>query len=568
MLKSQKIDESKAFYDLFFENIGNLTSAELKKLYSSNIDILNKALNYFKSKDGSFELLEHSIKNSFTVDTTIIMNETTDNNKEKQLKINSLEDESNPIRTIFTVDMLNEGWDVLNLFDIVRLYDTRQGSGKAGKIGSYTIREAQLIGRGARYCPFKINDEQERYKRKYDSDLDNDLRILETMYFHSRNDSSYIAELKQALIETGLQDNDPIKLEYKLKDTFKNTDFYNNGLLYSNKRILKSRDVVTDIEDGMKTKVYRYTVKTNKGKIVNLMDEEQSTTNVAKNLKSIKFKDIDYNILEGATERFHELKFNVIKSKYPNVDSMKEFLTSDKYLGNCSLEIAYADIITGVDLRNACIKACSEISKYVTAIKQEYEGTKEFEPIKIKDVIVDKSIYLSKIDENGGKGDSQSNCRNENYRLNLIDEEWYVYNDNYGTSEEKMFIKYFKTNIEPKLIDKELEYYVIRNERIPSLAIYSFEHGERFEPDFLLLAKKKNVDSFDIYQLYIEPKGSNLLDEDKWKEDFMLELDENVYANSLFDYANTYKIRGLPFYNEEYRKSEFENAVNEWINSI
>lgn len=29
--------------------------------------------------------------------------------------------------------MLNEGWDVLNFFDIVRLYETRQGSGKAGK---------------------------------------------------------------------------------------------------------------------------------------------------------------------------------------------------------------------------------------------------------------------------------------------------------------------------------------------------------------------------------------------------------------------------------------------------
>ena len=47
--------------------------------------------------------------------------------------------------------MLNEDWYVLNLFDIVRLYDSHQGSGKAGKIGSYTIKEARLIGRGARY---------------------------------------------------------------------------------------------------------------------------------------------------------------------------------------------------------------------------------------------------------------------------------------------------------------------------------------------------------------------------------------------------------------------------------
>ncbi|UWV82717.1 hypothetical protein [Mycoplasmopsis cynos] len=101
--------------------------------------------------------------------------------------------------------MLNEGWDVLNLFDIVRLYDTRQGSGKAGKVGSYTIKEAQLIGRGARYCPFIEEDEDFKFKRKYDGDIENKNRILETMYFHSKNDSKYISELKQALIETGLQ---------------------------------------------------------------------------------------------------------------------------------------------------------------------------------------------------------------------------------------------------------------------------------------------------------------------------------------------------------------------------
>ena len=51
----------------------------------------------------------------------------------------------------FAVDMLNEGWDVLNLFDIVRLYDTRDGKvTKNGFVaGSTTNAEKQLIGRGA-----------------------------------------------------------------------------------------------------------------------------------------------------------------------------------------------------------------------------------------------------------------------------------------------------------------------------------------------------------------------------------------------------------------------------------
>jgi len=60
--------------------------------------------------------------------------------------LNALEDRNNEIRVIFAVDKLNEGWDVLNLFDIVRLYDTRDG--KDNKVGKTTMAEAQLIGRG------------------------------------------------------------------------------------------------------------------------------------------------------------------------------------------------------------------------------------------------------------------------------------------------------------------------------------------------------------------------------------------------------------------------------------
>ncbi len=195
-------------------------------------------------------------------------------------------------------------------------------------------------------------------------------------------------------------------------------------------------------------------------------------------------------------------------------------------------------------------------------------GTRQFEPMMLNNVIKDKSIYLTKIDENGGKGDSQNSCINPDYRLNLLEEDWYIFNDNYGTSEEKLFIKYFKTNIQPKLDEKQLEYYVIRNERIPELAIYSFEYGERFEPDFLLFVCKNNNDSLTTHQVYVEPKGSNLLLEDKWKEEFMQQLIEDATTNPLFDYGNNYKIIGMPFFNEEYKKEKFEQSINEWLEKL
>jgi len=567
MLKSQKIDESKSLYDEFFKKVKELTSYELQNLELVGIEKLTEAINYFKEKDDTLELLEQSIKTAFTEDTSIILNGSSDNNKENQLLVNSLEDLDNPIRLIFAVDMLNEGWDVLNLFDIVRLYDTRQ-SKSGGKIGNYTIKEAQLIGRGARYCPFVVDDEELKFKRKFDGDISNPNRVLETMYFHSKNDSRYISELKNALIETGLQAPDPIILEYRLKDEFKDSDFYKKSYVFSNKRLLKERDEAHSLEPSMRTKTYYYTALSGKGNIVNLIgDDTANTSTIKTNLKSIKFKDIGYNILLGAIECFGELRFDILKDKYPHLKSMREFLTSDEFLGNSNVEITYSqDEVTGKILFSAVKHALVKVASHVMAIKPEYVGSKEFEPKQLKVVLKDKKISLGSIEGNGGKGNSQNNCSNEEYRLDLTNERWYVFNDNYGTSEEKLFVKYFKTHIEPKLKEKNLEYYVVRNERIPELAIYSFETGERFEPDFLLFVRKKKTEGNLIYQGYVEPKGSYLLDEDFWKEEFSLRIEDNHTIKGI--YADEYKIIGFPFFNKENRIVQFETATNSWLEKL
>lgn len=564
MLKSQKIDDSLCFYDEFFKKVKELTSYELQNLTVVGIEKLTEAINYFKEKDDTLELLERSIKISFSENTSIIMNGSSDNNKENQLLVNSLEDLDNPIRIIFAVDMLNEGWDVLNLFDIIRLYDTRQ-SKSGGKIGNYTIKEAQLIGRGARYCPFVVDDEELKFKRKFDGDISNSNRILETMYFHSKNDSRYISELKNALIETGLQAPEQILLEYKLKDEFKDSDFYKKSYVFSNKRLLKGRDDVHALEPSMRTKTYYYTALSGRGNILNLIgDNPSSTSSIKTNLKSIKFKDIDYNVLLGSIECFEELRFDIIKQKYPSLKSMREFLTSDDFLGNSNVEITYSqDEINGKILFSAVKNALVKVASHIMAIKPEYVGSKEFEPKQLNMVLKDKKISLGSIEGNGGKGDSQNYCLNEEYRLDLTNESWYVFNDNYGTSEEKLFVKYFKTHIEPKLKEKNLEYYVVRNERIPDLAIYSFEAGERFEPDFLLFVRKKRCEGSITYQGYIEPKGNHLLETDVWKESFSMQIEEEHSVKGLF--VDDYKMIGFPFFNRDNRMEEFEKSIDNWL---
>lgn len=572
LFKSQKIKGSESFYDEFFEKMNYLNSKEINSLYDCGIDELNKALDYFKEKDSSFMLLINSLKDGFSKDKSIIINGASDNSKETQLQINSLEDKDNPIRFIFAVDMLNEGWDVLNLFDIVRLYDTRQGSGTKGKIGAYTIKEAQLIGCGARYCPFKIADTQEKFKRKYDNDLENSYRILETMYFHSRDDSKYISELRQALIATGMEDEHPIKITYELKDSFKESDIYKKGYVFSNRRVQKDRTNVTELEESKKNTIHYYTVRDSKGHINTLFleDKDDKTFKLDKNIKSLKFKDISYNILLGASESYRELKFSVLKEKYPHLNSMKEFLTDDKYLGNNILEISYtSENIKGKDIFNGLLRAFNEISSYILSLKPEYEGSKTFYPKKLSDVIKNKSIYVSSVDSNGGIGQSQNTNSNKNYQLSLFDMDWYVYNDNYGTSEEKLFIKYFNREIKPKLEEKGVKFFLIRNERIPDLAIYSFSDGERFEADFLLFVEKTKSDKNVNFQLFIEPKGEHLLDKDAWKEKFLLQIDKNHrIENTILTSNNDYMILGLPFYNEKIRKLGFDKAINKWIKEI
>lgn len=73
----------------------------------------------------------------------------------------------------------------------------------------------------------------------------------------------------------------------------------------------------------------------------------------------------------------------------------------------------------------------------------------------------------------------------------------------------------------PKLKEKYDEIYLVRNEK--DVCIYSFDEGGAFEPDYILFLRIKGDDAkYDNLQIFIEPKGNQLLLKDKWKEKFRL----------------------------------------------
>ena len=73
---------------------------------------------------------------------------------------------NNLYRVVFAVAKLTEGWDALNLYDIVRIEQ------EAATNKNATMVEAQLIGRGARYYPFEL-DGVKSYQRRFDGDSSN-----------------------------------------------------------------------------------------------------------------------------------------------------------------------------------------------------------------------------------------------------------------------------------------------------------------------------------------------------------------------------------------------------------
>lgn len=545
LMKSSKVSESEEFYSEFFSKLADLDPGQILRLDSGE-GIYHEAIGYFRSRDLSLQQLVAAIKLGFSKDRSIIVNSRNQAEaKETQLALNSLEDESNPFRIIFAVEMLNEGWDVLNLYDIVRLYETR-------KSRSYTVKEAQLIGRGARYSPFAEHEDQDRFTRKYDGDLSNPYRLLETMFFHSVQDSKYITELRQALKDNGLLDPKVFTVTYRLKDEFKRTSFWHKGLVFNNKRIEKSPASVGQLPNRYRTGKVTVKAENISSSVVNLFgDTETSAKTVQTAVSSQRFRDLPYNVLVGTADESSAFRFNVLKSKLPQLSSIKEFLTSGDYMGDVTVDVVVPvdSVPSASDWQRGIREALADVATFVLRTDRQYEGSMAFESVPVRTVLRDKTLNLSQKHVNG-LGTSQKEAEDENLKLDLSDLDWYVFNDNYGTSEEKHFVRYLATMVND-LYTRYDEVYLVRNERFAELAIYEFSTGERFEPDFLLFLREKNSDGFCQEQVYIEPKGKHLLEQDRWKERFMLELVEKAAPTTVHVDNNDYRIIGLPMYTHE-----------------
>lgn len=559
MFKSKTIKENNEFLNTFVDAIAHLQTEKIASLRSLACDDLQKAFSYFSEHSISDENLILELQEEFSQERLLLIDGKSIT-PEKQQHLNSLESPQNDYRVVFAVDMLNEGWDVLNLFDIVRLYDTRDARGT--KPGKTTMQEAQLIGRGARYFAFNDPNKPEKMgMRKYDDDMDNPLRVIEKLHYHSQHNPRYIQELRSALVSTGIMAEQYIEVEENLKEEFKLSRLYKSGVIFKNeqKEIAPEEKNVDGLSDTIRNKRYEVTMPTGQQKSGDIFGRYAAPELTAQSRASLKFSDLGENVVRTAINCFAELHFDKLHALFPSLTSIRMFMQDARYLSRIQFVVIGAsdEIEIGRMSQKNKLYVATEVLRQIVPLlsKQEkqYVGTTEFKPADIKIIFRNHKLRFENTHSGEQIGKSMNNPYNTGYHLDLGTRNWYAYTDCFGTSEEKELVKYIDS-IYKKLHDKySEEVWLVRNEL--DFKIYNFEDGKAFAPDFVLFLRRKDGENYDNLQIFIEPKGTHLLANDQWKEDFLNQIqgaDTGLFTLK----GERFNIYGVPFFNRDSNRPE------------
>ncbi|MFP5955534.1 DEAD/DEAH box helicase family protein [Helicobacter pylori] len=534
LFKSERIEDSKANQERFNAFLENLSPLDLENFFHYSRNAFFKDAKNFFDKQKYTPNLVAFLQTKFKKSTQI----NTNNEKELEkgmLLLNSLEERDNPKRVIFSVDKLNEGWDVLNLFDIVRLKN------KANQ--KDTIKDAQLIGRGARYYPFSYNDfkpsQIEFYQRKFD--FSNPLSALERLDYHAVYDSEFIAQLNKGLQDLGLGFVNE-KQTIPLTPTKRFKCYYASNTKDKNKNLFNK-----DYSDPVKAKLqslhvplFAFNVREkkvdfkeeNKGDTTYYMPYTLNKIPINYFLKALNLKNLDFKTLKKAFKK-HAFNNKVgFIERY--VSSLKtNFHKSQKFDDNKILLKLAVYIIE--NLKDTLLKEQDKPS--VSALE-----LKEFETH-------NKSLSASELEKD------------------IPFYEWLLFKDmrKLDGNLERKFLDFINKNKE--ILDKKFkEWCVLRNDHFTELKVFcdienSPFYAQGFEPDFILFAQT-HEDEFLGFTCYMEAKGEHLEPSNAWKKEF-LEMLENAVLKS---HNKKLHLKGLPFFtlhNNKEVNDEFATAFNQ-----
>ena len=541
LFQSNKIPVSRAANDQFLTMMDRLTAEDLaqfitKQLQTTQSSTLRQAYTYYQTVDmGS---LVRELQRDFQPLNIINVNETSSNGILGDLNdlrnLNTLEEPSNPFRAIFAVFKLSEGWDVLNLYDIVRI-------GEQPITSKQTNSEAQLIGRGARYNPF-VYEDATSFTRRFDHSTP-ELQILESLHYHTINDKKYIDNLTKSFEAMQLQvedDKDFDILTTTVKKSFKKSDVYQYGKLYYND--------VEDVPESEYNGLAKYGVPVAELPTVNIETATLEATafdtqNVA-GMNETRLVKIDDALVKKAMARNPFFRFNTMKKYMPTLNSISEFMYDVQWLGQ--LKEIQATVSTGTDTVLSRETQLLVVEKYLAYIQRmlimnykRQRGTNKFIGLPIKEVVQD---YQKRVPVNYSNAGVHELIQTYDYKK----APWFVYNEAIVDKLERSLIELIQGYVE-ELQNKYKDVYFIRSdERNTKLKLHEFadnvSHYAGFLPDFVLYLANESY----IYQIYIEPKGTQLLDQDQWKENLLTSISpESV---DIIGENGQVKLYGVKFY--------------------
>ncbi|EPT6063475.1 DEAD/DEAH box helicase family protein, partial [Escherichia coli] len=330
LFKSNKIAVSKAKQAEFSQLIAGLTPENVRRhlsnkkvRLSSDTSIWHKVIQRYDDSD--LITVIGQIQEDFN-DFNLLNVNRSDLLEENPVLLNTLEDVDNPVRAVFAVAKINEGWDVLNLYDIVRISE-QASSSKTG-----TDSEAQLIGRGARYYPF-VYDREKSFTRRFDNST-RDLSILEQLHYHTINEPAYIkmlhASLEQADIDAQHDGSGTIE-HARLKEDFKKSAVYRTGKLFFNE--------VEDIESSSRT-WETYSLET-RFDIPYQTASEASLDNLAGTecvTKAVPLV-LDERFYRKAMQRISFYSLDNLQRFFPMLTSVRDFIRCEEYLGRLRITV-------------------------------------------------------------------------------------------------------------------------------------------------------------------------------------------------------------------------------------
>ncbi|MGO2617146.1 MAG: DEAD/DEAH box helicase family protein [Lactococcus cremoris] len=568
MFKSQKIDASNEANQKFVGLIETLTPETVREFLvrqkalksEDESETLSIALEYYRKNDEELSQIVREIKREFSSNRIINANDSDRGagmlEKGQYESLNTLESPSNLHRVVFAVAKLTEGWDVLNLYDIVRISNAINTKGDK----KTTMAEAQLIGRGARYNPFLL-DGVRSYQRRFDEHTSIiPSLVLETLHYHTINEPQYLKNLVKSLDEmnlpSGVDRKNPL-LDVLVKSSFKKTDVWKRGKLYYNQTI--------EVDDTHYDGLDKYGVD-NQSDIIMKWRFVSQEVGYKDNIVQEDYTDthqvivqIDQRFLNKAMNRLSFYHFANLKKYLPKLKSREAFY-GEKWL-NIKGRTLYATVpLTFVHTDLTPYEKLEILEMYLKdvafKIKNGYnkaKGTNHFIGYPIKEYISD----YRKRKPNYDTGNLVLDGQPQNVERYVIDAPTFVYDSAIINLTEKQLVDRILERVEV-LREQYEDVYLIRMDenmhresaKNEKLKLHQFNthhktiHLEGFQPDFILYLK--NTDHF--MQVFIEPKGGNLLERDQWKEDLLQYINENEGQLAFEDEVEGIRIKGLKFY--------------------